>query len=435
MSEKTYKHLNAKQRESIEEGLNTLKSISQMARGIGVSPATVTREIIRNRRDDGYRQSNWRSNNRCLNRKGCTIHHLCFGCDRRCAVCHTDKCNRLCKNFKEETCKRISGVPHVCNGCKSVSNCTLHRFRYSAAVASKSAHERAIESRQGIDVTESAMAAAEAIIKPLLAKGQSPALIWAEHARELPFSLRSCYRHIHNGNMKIASLELPKAVKYRPRRHTGARAQVMPMAILAGRTYDDYMALDETVRARVVECDCLEGSASGNDAILTLHFVALHFQIGIKLEVKNSKHVVAALDWLHDVLGDLFSDFFGLLLCDKGVEFRDVNGMEAKDGVRRCAVYFTDTQRPDQKGACEKNHVEVRKIIPKGTSLARINAYVLAEVFSHVNSEAREELFWLTPLALAMSALPARLLDELGYRLIAPDDVVLKPTLLNKVIP
>ncbi|MCL2631999.1 MAG: helix-turn-helix domain-containing protein [Coriobacteriia bacterium] len=69
MSEKTYKHLNAKQREIIEESLNASKSISQIARGIGVSPATVTREIIRNRRDDGYRQSNWRSNNRCLSRK------------------------------------------------------------------------------------------------------------------------------------------------------------------------------------------------------------------------------------------------------------------------------------------------------------------------------------------------------------------------------
>ena len=434
MPERTYRHLRIEQREGIEDKLNAQKSISQIARGIGVSPATVTREILRNRRDDGYSHSNWRTNNRCIRRKGCDIHHLCSGCSTRCASCKADKCNRLCKDFKEETCIRISSVPHVCNGCKSVSNCALHRYRYNATLAQKASDVRAKESREGIDVTKEDMQKAVSIIKPLLARRQSPALIFAEHGYELPFSLRSCYRHIHNNNIDIAAIELPKAVKYRPRNHPDARPERMPLAILAGRTYTDFMALDKVFQSRVVECDCIEGPANTNDAIFTLHFVALHFQIGIKLEVKDARHVVEALDWLHDILGDRFSEFFGVLLADRGIEFRDVEGMEQRDGKRRCAIYFTDAQRPDQKGACEKNHVKVRKIIPKGTPFNKIDAFVLAEVFSHVNSQAREDLFWLTPMALAFGAFPEGFLDELGYCLIAPDDVMLKPSLLECAI-
>lgn len=57
---------------------------------------------------------------------------------------------------------------------------------------------------------------------------------------------------------------------------------------------------------------------------------------------------------------------FGTVLTDRGPEFSDVAGME-RDG--RCSVYFADPMRSDQKGACEKNHIELRKIVPKGTSL------------------------------------------------------------------
>jgi IS30 family transposase len=137
-----------------------------------------------------------------------------------------------------------------------------------------------------------------------------------------------------------------------------------------------------------------------------MHFKALRFQIGIKLVRKDTVHVVAALDWLEEVLGRNFSRYLGVLKFDRGSEFKDIVGMErGTGGRRRCAVYFTDAQRPDQKGSCEKNHVEFRKVVPKGTPLREIDAAVLAEVFSHVNSERRESLFGLCPIKMAKKAL------------------------------
>jgi IS30 family transposase len=435
MSEKKYKHIRKEQREIIEDRLNAGVCIAEIAREIGASPATVMREVMRNRRDDGYRTSVWRSNNRCARRRDCDRRGVCGRCsDRKCTLCKYSRCNAACDEYTEDICIRISGVPHVCNGCKKNSNCVMHRYRYSAKDAQTVADSRAVESRSGIDCTKEQMQEATVLIKGLLDQGQGLGHIFDEHWKEIPFSLRSCYRHIHNKDLDIAEIELPRCVRCKPRNHGDTREKPLDPEAMKGRTYQDFMALDGELRGRVVECDCVEGPAGSTDAILTLHFKALHFQIGIYLERKDTAHVVAALDWLHSIVGEHFSDIFGVLLCDRGTEFKDVAGMEFKDGKRRCCVYFTDPQRPDQKGSCEKNHSEIRRVIPKGTSLEGLDAFVLAEVFSHVNSYRRESIFWLSPMELAQKALPEELLDELGYRLVKADDVWLKPVLLERAI-
>jgi IS30 family transposase len=438
MSEKHYKHLRQDQREQIEEGLNARKGICEIARDIGAPPATVSREIKRNRRDDGYKRpaaDSWGNSNLCAYRRNCEVTKLCKRCEDRkakgCSLCKYGRCMSRCESYVEEICPRIEKTPHVCNGCPSGSSCRLHRFRYSAKDAQGSYQTRCRESREGIDCTPEELESSVAIIKAGLAGNQGLGHIYSAHGEELAFSKRSCYRYIKSGAIDIISLELPKAVKYKQRGKSGRDKPIDP-EIMKGHTYSDFLALDEEARAKVVECDCVEGNAGSIDAILTMHFKALHFQIGIKLERKDTVHVVAVLDWLEEILGNCFSEYFGLLLFDRGSEFKDICGMESGSrGQRRCAVYFTDAQRPDQKGSCEKNHVEVRKVIPKGTPLTEIDAAVLADTFSHINSLKREFLFGLCPMEMAKKALPKKLLDQLGYRLIKPDDVVLKPSVIG----
>lgn len=78
--------------------------------------------------------------------------------------------------------------------------------------------------------------------------------------------------------------------------------------------------------------------------------------------------MAAAFDWLELFLDgpEGFRRVFGTVLTGRGPEFSDVAGME-RGG--RCSVYYADPIRSDRKGVCEKNHVELRKIVPKGTSL------------------------------------------------------------------
>ena len=104
----------------------------------------------------------------------------------------------------------------------------------------------------------------------------------------------------------------------------------------------------------------------------------------------------------------------------------------AAPGEKRCAAYFADPSRPDQKGACEKNHVELRKLLPKGTSFDAMSAYELSEISSHVNSTIRKGCGNATPLALARLALPQGLLDNLGLRDIPAKEVIAIPGVLYK---
>ena len=84
-----------------------------------------------------------------------------------------------------------------------------------------------------------------------------------------------------------------------------------------------------------------------------------------------------------------------------------------------------------QKGSCEKNHVEFRKIVPKGTSMDLLTAQDMALVTSHVNSDPRPSLGGLAPLDLASAVLPKTLLDELAVSRVDPNDVVMTPELLG----
>ncbi len=131
----------------------------------------------------------------------------------------------------------------------------------------------------------------------------------------------------------------------------------------------------------------------------------------------------------------MFAELFGIIVFDRGSEFDDIEGMERahEDPFRkRCAVYFADPSRPDQKGAAEKNHVELRKLLPKGTSFDRMTPYELAEICSHVNSTIRKGCGNATPFDLAKMVLPQELFDNLGLREIPSQDVIGAPNILYR---
>lgn len=100
------------------------------------------------------------------------------------------------------------------------------------------------------------------------------------------------------------------------------------------------------------------------------------------------------------------------MLLDRGVEFDDWEGMERsclEGGARRCRVFYCDAMRSDQKAEAERNHEQLRRILPEGRSGA-------------------------CPFDLAAPLLPKGLLEELGIEKVDPDDVVLRPSLVPHVV-
>ena len=114
----------------------------------------------------------------------------------------------------------------------------------------------------------------------------------------------------------------------------------------------------------------------------------------------------AALEGVRSVLGaDGMGRVFRAVLTDNGAEFSDEGAIAALlgEGPGETRLFYCDPRRSDQKGACERNHVEIRKLLPKGAGLRfdRLSPADLALAMSHVNSEPRGALGFATPALLA----------------------------------
>ena len=93
-------------------------------------------------------------------------------------------------------------------------------------------------------------------------------------------------------------------------------------------------------------------------------------------------------------------------------------------------MFYCDPVKPGQKGSCEKNHVELRKILPKGTDFDALTEWDVSVAYSHMNSYVRAGQ-GVAPITLASLVLPSNLLESLVITSIPPDDVVMKPSLLG----
>ena len=429
--ESNYSRLDFEKRCAIEKFLNVGMSLSWIATETGLQVSTVSREVKRNRRDDGYTKHK-KVTPTCKHRKNCAVKGLCKerGCRRRkCATCDFVLCTNLCQYFEKEVCTRTERAPYVCNGCASALGCILHRYRYDAKCAQRSADSRLKDSRTGINCTEEEFERIINIVKPLLKQGLGLDAIWCAHKDEIMISKRTFYRWADLG-LGVCNMDLPKKVSYRPRKKN---VVYTPRPDLEGRTHKDFMELSEELRLSAIEMDCIEGLRADKRVILTLLHKRTHFQFGVLLEKHTSECVISALNWIESICEGRFKKLFSVILTDRGHEFSDIDGMEkGLAGKKRCKVYFCDPQRPDQKAQCERAHVDVRKILPKKrTSLDTLSAWNIATVFSHVNSVPRPSLGGVAPITLAMAIFPKRFFEELGLKQVATTDICLKPSLLD----
>lgn len=126
-----------------------------------------------------------------------------------------------------------------------------------------------------------------------------------------------------------------------------------------------------------------------------------------------------------------FRRLFPLLLTDNGAEFADCEGIERSSidpAARRCSVFYCDARQSQQKGGCERNHVEVRKILPKGRGISfdRLTGRDCAVLMSQLNSEPRPSLGGMCAIDMLLAALGAdgrELLDALGIEKVAYEEL------------
>lgn len=444
MPRQSGRHLSIEARQEIEEGIRDGRSAGEIARRVGVSPSTVTREVKANR-TFRYKKARPGANLsvRCARRGDCSrAGTACEGCPTRltmCRDCRTRQCVFSCPGFERRACPATERWPYVCpGGCPKRGWCGFPKASYRAADADAAYRERLSSSRSGVSVDEGQLAAMDAVVSPLVRKGHSFGAIWAAHGDEMPVGARTAYNYQAAGLFSACDLELPRKVRCRPRKR--AAPPGAPRVDRSGRTYADFRALPLADRARVAQVDSVCGLEGNSRDLLSVMPVAAGFQMYLAKDHGSPAAVVAALDAIEVALGSpgAFEAALGVVLADRGVEFDDFEGMERSrlvPGARRCRVFYCDAMATNQKSECERNHEQLRRVLPKGRSdfdaLSALDAAVLT---SHVNSYPLAGRGGRCAFEIASGLLPRELLEAMGWERVPSDEVVLTPELLPHAV-
>ena len=179
--------------------------------------------------------------------------------------------------------------------------------------------------------------------------------------------------------------------------------------------------------------DTVIGKSTTGKVLLTLLFREFNFMIARLLPDKSSKSVKDELDNIEKIIGtNLFKRIFKYILTDNGGEFQRPEELEQSiDGSKRSSIYYCEPNRSDEKGKVEKNHEYIRYVIPKGKSLNKYKQDDIDLMMSHINSTAREILNFAVPYDMANIYLGKGTLDKLNIYKVPPDDIILKPYLIN----
>ena len=402
-SGRSYGRLTRHERNAIERMLDRNRSAREIAAELGRSPSTVTREVAAHRYVTAPR-------------------------------------SRYGEPAPEDlsgACPRLAAWPRCCNGCshrRGYSCSRRPRVFYSARRAQEAADAELSSSRSGIDETEEGAAAKLAAIRGGLARGLSPQQIAATTPG---LSASTVYRWVDAGYDGMTNMELRRKVGYRPRRRAAGRAATRHSA---RRSHAAFLALGEDACAAAWEMDTVEGAREDSACLLTLLHRPSRLQLALPLEEKTAGCVADALKGVRAVLGaDGARRVFRAVLTDNGAEFSDEAAIAALlgEGPGETRLFYCDPGRSDQKGACERNHVEIRKLLPKGRGLRfdRLVPADLALAMSHVNSEPRGALGFATPARAFRAMLGAdaeALLDAYGVEDVPLDGLDLTPGLIAR---
>lgn len=425
------KHLTIEDRIYIQNELDKSTSFKDIARFLCKDPTTISKEVKARRSSDWFHKGTFlNAKNFCTKRFRCKKTNACnkiLLCGVKCTSCPT--CNQTCPDFQKERCSKLDRAPYVCNGCsKKINHCTIaHKYTYNARFADRKYRECLKDSRSGIAMTRQELHKKDKIITPLIAQGQSPYQIVANHP-ELNLSVRSVYNYLDMGLLTARNVDLKRKVKFKPRKVH--KSQISDRRVFNGRTYADFQQLH---LESFVEMDTVHSAVGSSKTLLTFFFTREKLFLAFLMNRNTEGSVRLVLNRLEKRFGTFdFLTLFEYILTDRGAEFGDPDSLETGvTGIQRTNIYYCDPMRSGQKGGIEQAHTMLRMILPKRTTFEFLTQWDVNLITSHINSTPRESLNGRTPYDVALEAFGEDVLKAFQLRRIDPDKVILTPKLIR----
>jgi len=398
---KKNKHLTADDRQEIMECLDKGMTFKAIARRVGKDPTTISKEVKKHLTISG-------TSIKTMNLDGAPV--------------------------DERICPELLKAPFVCNPCeKRRRRCPFQKQTYVAKKAHAEYEGLLREAREGIPLGKEEFWEADAIIAAGIKKGQH--LYHIMESNDVGFSKSSAYRHLSRGYLSASKLDFPRVVKFKARKQY--RADCVPKAVKAGRTYDDFLSfIDENDINSWVEMDTVIGRLGGK-VIMTFDFTFCNFMFGLLMDNKTAAEAALRIRKLKGSLkegGVRFGDVIPLVLTDNGGEFSNVSAFtDDLKGDAETDLFFCDPYRSSQKPKVEKNHTIFRDIVPKGESFDHFSQDTVNLIFSHVNGVKRKIFNGKTPYEMFSFIYGVKATALLGVVEVPADEVVQSPLLLKNI--
>jgi len=425
------KHLTDLERLELEHALRQGLSLRKLATKLAKHHSTRSREIL-SRRMASDKGAFGRITNRCVHRENCDRHQLCLDkpdCLRRCATC--PRCNGVCPDFREEICAKLSRAPYVCNGCKDESRCVLRKQDYLHTPAPRNYRDVLVQTRRGANITQAELLALDALIRPLVKRGQSIHHVLANHPDRFDLHEKTVYRYVAGGLLAAKNGDMPRVCMLKPRARKPVEHKIDTQCRL-GRSYADYQAfIAAAPDLRTVEMDTVVGRRGGK-VLLTLMFNGCGLMLAFLRDRNDSQSVIDIFSRLWNLAGpELFRRLFPVLLTDNGSEFSNPAALERDPaGHPRTRVFYCDPCAAYQKAHVERNHEFIRMVLPKGTSFDPLSQADVDQMMSHVNRYSRPTLHDKSPFELFSFSYGADILAKLSIDKIPSGEILLKPRLI-----
>lgn len=327
-------------------------------------------------------------------------------------------------------CKR-----HVCNGCSITGKCVMKKQFYYASEAENLYKKELVSSRQKNYISKVNIDNINELLSDGISRGLGLYSIMKEDNNTvITICEKTLRKYIDQGLFAVKNYHLREKVKRKRKKQpkeTGWIRETSKKAKLRfGRLFSNFLKFKRLhPKAQIVEVDTVHGKQEDKYCILTLMFVNLGFQIGLKVKKYNT----------HDVnqkIRNLFSRFtkeqikklFAVMLADNGEEFDLFPELEMdENGEQFINTFFTRPYRSTDKAKCERNHRELRKLFPKGRSLDHLTQEEIDEAFSHLNSTSRKVLDGKTPNYMMKLKYGKAVFSAFGIKDIPYKKVRLKP--------
>jgi len=390
-------HISAEERSLINEGIRKNMSVSDIADAIGRDRVTVSRELKRNRTSVG------------------------------------------CPSDDGRQCPKLERPPYVCNACEDFNkrDCPFQKWLYLSNKAQDKYLDRLVDSRTGVNLSEEELERINSIISPGTGKGQSVHHVITAHADEMNICEKTVYSLINKGFLDVKRHHLPVA-PYRKQRKLKVRnskpnQHKVDRKCLEGRRYEDFeIFMADHPDMHAVEIDTVLGCRGGK-VLLTMNFDCCGLMLAFIRDSNDARSVKDVFDMLESNVGhEMFRKLFPVVLADNGSEFSDPEGIEfGIDKRQRTRLFYCHPYSAFEKPHVENNHLNIRKVLPKGTSFNSLTQEKVNLMMSHVNSLFRKEYGNCTAMAKFIKMYGSKLLPKLGIREIPSDEVCLKPELLK----